>query len=193
MLPRSFYEQDPLTGARALIGCELVWGGCRGIIVETEAYAEFGDEACHTFSRKSSREFVATNPPGTAYVYLNYGMYFLFNVLVKSPAGNGFVLVRAVQPTHGVEVMRQRRKIEKLHNLCSGPGKLTIAFDIFRYHHGTDLCADAAQSIHAGSAAIPIETDIRVGITRSADFPWRFLHQNSRFVSARPQTKLLTR
>lgn len=190
MLPRSFYETDPLAAARALIGCELVWGGCRGLIVETEAYAEFGDEACHTFSRKSSREFVAINPPGTAYIYLNYGMYFLFNVLVKSAAGNGFVLVRAVQPTHGIELMCQRRGLNKLHSLCSGPGKLTIAFDILRHHHGIDLCADVTQSVYASPAVLPIETDIRVGITRSAEFPWRFLHQDSRFISARRQTKL---
>src|SRR5580692_2605785 len=96
---RSFFERDPLTCAAALIGCELVWDGCSGIIVETEAYATKGDEASHTFTRKGSREFVATHRPGAAYVYLNYGIHWLLNVLVKgADSAEGFVLIRALEP-----------------------------------------------------------------------------------------------
>src|SRR5438477_4606222 len=80
---RSFFERDPLTCAAELIGCELVWDGCAGIVVETEAYAEFGDEACHAFTRPSTRIFIAERKSGAAYVYLNYGMYWLLNVLAR--------------------------------------------------------------------------------------------------------------
>src|SRR3989442_1494671 len=100
-LPRAFFQQDPLTCARELIGCELVWNECAGIVVETEAYAALDDEACHTFMRPSAREFVARHEPGAAYVYLNYGMHWLLNVLVKNGAQEGFVLFRALHPTRG--------------------------------------------------------------------------------------------
>ena len=82
-LDTDFFERDVLLVARDLVGVELVWHGCSGIIVETEAYAVEGDPACHTASRPSAREFVKSKPPGAAYVYFNYGMYWLFNLLVK--------------------------------------------------------------------------------------------------------------
>ena len=82
LLDRGFFTRDPLTCARALVGCELLWRGCGRIIVETEAYSVRNDEACHTFSRPSSRRFVADHTPGTAYVYLNYGVHWLLNFLV---------------------------------------------------------------------------------------------------------------
>ena len=93
MLGVDFFQRDPVTCARDLLGAELRWNGCSGIVVETEAYAEHGDEACHTFSRKGARQFVEEHEAGAAYVYLNYGMYWLSNVLVKSDQGNGFVLI----------------------------------------------------------------------------------------------------
>ena len=83
---RGFFMRDPLNCARMLVGCELLWRGCGGIIVETEAYSVRDDEACHTFSRPSSRHFVEIHPPGTAYVYLNYGVHWLLNFLVKGGA-----------------------------------------------------------------------------------------------------------
>src|SRR5688500_4492842 len=109
MLGRGFFQRDPITCARELIGCELVWNDCSGIIVETEAYAALGDEACHTFARPSARAFVAHHKPGAAYVYFNYGMYWLFNVLVKGGTEDGFVLIRALEPVRGIDLMQQRR------------------------------------------------------------------------------------
>ena len=100
MLSRTFFQRDPLTCAQELIGCELVWNSCAGLIVETEAYAAVGDEAAHTFTRPSARAFVADHQAGAAYVYFNYGMYWLFNVLVKGGAADGFVLIRARTFTH---------------------------------------------------------------------------------------------
>src|SRR2546423_966223 len=92
MLTRDFFQTDPLTAAQALIGCELVCGKCAGIVVETEAYANVGDEACHVFFKPSARKFVASHEPGAAYVYFNYGMYWLLNVLVRNASEEGFVL-----------------------------------------------------------------------------------------------------
>src|SRR5438105_3981967 len=135
-LSHSFFQRDPLACARELIGCELVWKKCAGVIVETEAYAEHGDEACHTFMRPSARKFIASHDAGAAYVYINYGMHWLLNVLVKgecSGGTNGFVLIRAIEPTRGIALMRRRRFPNAVHSktepplraLCSGPGKLS--------------------------------------------------------------------
>src|SRR5438874_9955348 len=145
-LPRTFFQRDPLTCARELIGCELVWNDCAGIIVETEAYSAINDEACHTFMRPSARDFIARHQAGAAYVYLNYGMYWLLNALVKNGAENGFVLIRALEPTRGLDVMQKRRisrfKTEySLLALCSGPGKLAQALGVRGQDHGRDLCA----------------------------------------------------
>jgi DNA-3-methyladenine glycosylase len=196
MLPRSFFQRDPLTCARELIGCELVWGSCAGIVVETEAYTALGDKASHTFSRPSTRAFVAGHEAGAAYVYFNYGMYWLFNVLVKGGSEDGFVLIRALQPTRGIPAMRRRRFPKTGENgagkprppeaLCSGPGKLTIAMGIGGQHHGMDLCAKPSQAFHAAKGErIPWVSDVRIGITKSAEFPWRFLAAENPFVSVK--------
>jgi DNA-3-methyladenine glycosylase len=189
MLRHSFFARAPLVCARELIGAELVWGRCRGRIVETEAYAALGDEASHTFVHRGTREFLERNPPGTAYVYLNYGVHWLFNVLVKGGGGadDGFVLVRALEPTHGLAQMRRRRGLEQVRKLCSGPGKLTRALGIDGRAHGRDLCASPAHGLAIELLPAPqIVADQRVGITRSADLPWRFLAAESPFVSVRP-------
>ena len=186
MLPAEFFTRDPLTCARELIGCELVWGRCRGRVVETEAYAALGDEACHTFLRRGAQRFVDENPPGTAYIYLNYGVHWLLNALVKGPGGEGFVLVRALEPTAGLPFMRERRGLEDPVKLCSGPGKLTQALNIRPDFHGKSLCADPRQSFHAPAPDAPapeIVTDVRIGISRAADLPWRYLERGNRHVS----------
>ena len=191
MLDRAFFQRDPITCARELIGCELVWKGCAGIIVETEAYAALGDEASHTFVRPSARAFVATHRPGAAYVYFNYGMYWLFNGLVKGGAEDGFVLIGALEPVRGIKLMQQRRfpgRVEPapVHALCSGPGKLTIALGIDGRDHGKDLCRSRSMGFRRiNGAAANWVSDLRVGITKSAHFPWRFLAPENRFVSAK--------
>ena len=185
-LEREFFRRDPLTCSRELIGCELFAGECAGIIVETEAYCAEGDEACHTFFRPSTRAFMEVHEPGAAYVYLNYGMYWLLNVLVKGGRGgadDGFVLIRAVQPVHGLDLMRQRRGKTALHQLCSGPGKLTQAFGITGADHGTNLCGGRIGFRSRLSPKTEVETCLRVGITKAAHLPWRFLLQGSDFVS----------
>jgi DNA-3-methyladenine glycosylase len=194
-IPRTFFQRDPLTCAREMIGCELVWNDCAGIIVETEAYAAIGDEAAHTFTRPSARAFVAQHPPGTAYVYFNYGMYWLLNVLVKGGAEDGFVLFRAIEPTRGLDLMTARRLAKRRsplahpRALCSGPGKLTVALAIDGRDHGRDLCADEQVGFRPPAEPLPSIADVRIGISRAAHFPWRFLAAGNRFVSVKATAK----
>ena len=104
-LTAPYFERHPVECARDLIGCVFEWRGCAGRIVETEAYTAEGDPACHTFFRPGARRFVQSHEAGTAYVYLNYGVHWLFNVLVKGPDMAGFVLFRALEPTSGIGEM----------------------------------------------------------------------------------------
>jgi DNA-3-methyladenine glycosylase len=129
-----------------------------------------------------------------AYVYFNYGMYWLFNVLVKGGSLDGFVLIRALQPTRGIPAMRRRRfpkpaagmRPKPPEALCSGPGKLTIAMGIGGEHHGTDLCSRSETAFHASpNASVRCLSDVRIGITKSAHLPWRFLAADNPFVSVK--------
>src|SRR5205085_11993346 len=135
----SFFKRDPLACARGLIGTELIWGECSGVIVEVEAYAAIDDEAAHTFTRPSARRFIERNKAGAAYVYFNYGVHWMLNVLIKGGAADGFVLIRALEPLAGIALMRKRRAVADLIKLCSGPGKLTQALDITGKDHEIDL------------------------------------------------------
>src|SRR6266480_2051527 len=183
LIRASFFERDPLTCARELIGAELLWGECSGVIVETEAYNAIDDEACHTFLRPSTRAFIERNKAGVAYVYFNYGMHWMLNVLVKGDA-NGFVLIRALEPQRGVELMKRRRGVNDLRQLCSGPGKLTQAFAVTGRDHEMDLCSDPRRCFVFNSrATFDVVADKRIGISRSAHLPWRFTLSGSAFVS----------
>jgi DNA-3-methyladenine glycosylase len=190
MLPRKFFERQPLEVARSLIGCRLAWQGCSGEIVETEAYAETGDEAAHMFFRKSAREFIQRNQPGTAYVYLNYGVHWLFNVMTRAPDGEaGLILIRALRPTRGLPAMRERRGKQRPRDLCSGPGKLTQALGILGDQHETSVCRPGSPSIlprPAGYEEPPLLADARIGISKAQELPWRILAGGSPWVSVKP-------
>lgn len=182
-LSAEFFTRHPVDCARALIGTELVCGRCSGIVVETEAYAAVGDEAAHTHFRRTAREFVAGKSAGAAYVYLNYGMYWLTNVLLKGET-DGFVLIRALEPKSGIATMKQRRQRENPRDLCSGPGKLTIALGIDGRHHGRDYVSPRPPFHFRDRPTEPeIDACRRIGISRSVDLPWRFLLRGSPFVS----------
>ena len=184
MIDREFFRSDPLICAPGLIGTTLVWGRCSGIIVEAEAYLAEKDEAAHTFNRPSARAFIERNKPGAAYVYFNYGVHWMLNVLVKGGRMNGFVLIRALEPQGGVALMRRRRGIEDIRKLCSGPGKLTQALAITGSDHEIDLCRNPRRCFLARSHPnVEVVADERVGITRSAHLPWRFTLLGSPFVS----------
>src|SRR5205809_1691579 len=183
MIGRAFFRRDPLSCARELVGAELVWGECAGIIVEVEAYAAENDEAAHTFTRPSARAFIEHNKPGAAYVYFNYVVHWMLNVLVKGEA-NGFVLIRALEPRRGVELMKRRRRVKDLRQLCSGPGKVTQAFAVTGRDHEMDLCSDPRHCfVSNSSATFDIVADKPICISRSAHLPWRFTLRGSPFVS----------
>jgi DNA-3-methyladenine glycosylase len=183
-LARDFFQRDPVVCARDLIGCRLTFGKCRGMIVETEAYAADGDPACHTWRRPSAREFVSNNQAGTAYVYLNYGMHWLFNLLVKGGARDGFVLIRALEPLKGIVEMQQRRGCENLTNLCSGPAKLTQALGITGEHHTVNPLSHPSWVLEKSPEVDPsIVASTRIGISQAVDYPWRFLLEESLHVS----------
>ncbi|MEM6916602.1 MAG: DNA-3-methyladenine glycosylase [Verrucomicrobiota bacterium] len=178
MLPKDFFERDPVTCARELIGSTLTHQDCSGIVIETEAYAENGDEACHLFTRPSAREFAATHSAGTAYVYLNYGIHWLTNVLCHDVRTGeaGFVLFRALEPVDGMKKMKRRRDQEALVDLCSGPGKLSQALGIGPTHHGRSLCeSDDFFLASTESHDYEVEPDKRIGISKAKDLLWRFL------------------
>src|SRR3954465_8228291 len=186
MLSAKFFRRDAVTCARDLIGAELIWGKCSGVVVETEAYCATGDEAAHTFVRPSAREFVQRNNSGAAYVYFSYGVHWMLNVLVKGET-NGFVLFRALEPRQGIRLMQERRGLNDPRKLCSGPGKLCQALSIDRSHHGMDLCRDPMHGFRPRREEVEIVADLRIGITKSVHLPWRFTLKNSDFVSRKPK------
>lgn len=185
----SFFARDPVACARDLVACarDLVgatfhWHGCEARVVETEAYAEKGDSACHASFRPSARAFMAAHAPGTAYVYLNYGIHWLFNILVKGQQGAGFVLFRALEPISGIERMTDRRGSKSLRELCSGPGKLTRALGIDGASHGADFLLGQTTSLRPGVPGTVLSGP-RVGINRARELPWRFFEAGNPCVS----------
>lgn len=178
----SFFERSPLECAPELIGACFHWAGCTGRIVETEAYLSEGDPACHTWFRPSARTFVESHGAGAAYVYLNYGVHWLFNVLAKGEKASGFVLLRAIEPLDGLDAMRSRRPSVADHLLGAGPGKLTRALGIDGSAHGTDFLNVAGCGISLAETA-EVCSGVRIGISKAVDLPWRFGDPQSRSLS----------
>ncbi|MCP5538889.1 MAG: DNA-3-methyladenine glycosylase [Akkermansiaceae bacterium] len=188
-LGRDFFEREAVACARELVGAVFRRGDCAGIVVETEAYSEHGDEACHTFFRPSARRFVEEHDAGAAYVYFNYGMYWLTNVLIKNPrtGERGFVLLRALEPVAGLDLMRRRRGRENPRDLCSGPGKLSMAFGLDGADHGKSFVASAEHGFFPSpeTSRLEVVADRRVGISRSRNHAWRFLAAGNPHVSVK--------
>ena len=140
----SFFRQDTVTLAQKLLGHLLVHrtpeGVTAGMIVETEAYVGAIDKACHAYKNRSERTEIMYHDGGYAYVYLIYGMHCCFNVVTGPPGEGNAVLIRALEPVFGINLMERRRKTESLYNLCSGPGKICQALGITRKEYGLDLC-----------------------------------------------------
>lgn len=185
VLPRNFYDRETTVVARELLGKVLKHGETAGIIVEAEAYLGGDDLASHSSRGITPRTEVIFGPPGHAYVYLIYGMYECLNVVAEAPGQAGCVLVRALEPISGAEIMRARRPHAKTErDLASGPGKLTLALGITRALNGADL-TKGPLTIH--EPATPRSVDVlvtpRVGIRECADWPLRFVVAGNPFVS----------
>jgi DNA-3-methyladenine glycosylase len=179
-----YFKQDPVTCARGLIGCHFAWRGCVGRIVETEAYDSVDDPACHTWFRPSTRAFVERQAAGDAYVYMNYGVHWLFNILVKGGKRSGFVLFRAIEPVTGLDLMKLRRPGVKEPLLGAGPGRLTRALGIDGTAHGGSFLRADGCGILQGASVEPVAGP-RIGISRATDLMWRFGDPESPSLSRR--------
>jgi DNA-3-methyladenine glycosylase len=181
---RAFFDRSVHEVARDLIGCRLAVGETAGVIVETEAY-EASDPACHAYVGRTARNEVLFGPPGHAYVYLSYGIHSLLNAVAEPEGSAAAVLIRALEPTEGIDQMRERRGREEIDELCSGPGKLTEALGVGLSLNGADLLAPPFElSGRAdGWSAAEIVAAERIGITKAAELPWRYCAAGSPFVS----------
>ena len=181
---RQFFDRSVHEVARELIGFRLAIGPTAGVIVETEAY-EASDPACHAYVGRTTRNEVLFGPPGHAYVYLSYGIHSLLNFVTEPEGTASAVLIRALEPTEGIDRMRERRGQERIETLCSGPGKLAEALGIDLSLNGADLFQPPFElGEPAGEwATVDVVTGPRIGITKAAELPWRYCVGGSRFVS----------
>ncbi len=186
---QSFYEQETEIVARELLGSYMVYSSPEGLlagrVVETEAYTGPHDPACHSARGKTQRNTVMFGPAGRVYVYLIYGMYYCFNVTTDSLAMPAAVLLRALEPLAGLEIMARRRGTENLRNLCSGPGKLCQALAINKDFNGFSVITGPIRFYppRSGDKVGPVVAAPRVGITKAADWPLRYYLEGSPFVS----------
>ena len=190
ILPRSFYEGDSREVARNLLGQVLVReseeGIAAGIIVETEAYLGKRDDAAHSYKGATERVRVLFGEKGAAYIYLIYGIYHCLNI-ASGPAGEPeCVLIRALEPVEGLELMARRRGTEKVRDLCRGPGRLCQALAIGRSLYGADVTKPGPLYIREGRRPEKILSTPRIGIEyafHTKDEPWRYIVSGSPFVS----------
>lgn len=183
-LGADFFARSVHAVARELVGCRLLYDGVGGTIVETESY-DRDDPACHAYVGLTERTAVLFGPPGRAYVYLSYGIHSMLNAVCEPDGTAAAVLIRALEPTRGIDRMRERRGRDQLRELCSGPGKLTVALGI-----GLDL-NDARldqppfelRRRSPDWRRVEVATAPRIGITKATELPWRFCAAESPFLS----------
>ncbi len=186
ILPGEFYRRDTLEVARDLLGKALVkFKGSEmvgGIILETEAYYGQDDPASHAYGGKTPRSEIMFGKPGIAYVYMCYGMYYLLNVVTESEGKPGAVLIRALKPLWGIDIMKRRRNVNLEDRLTDGPGKLTIALDIDIKDNGADIVKGGNRlyisDYKTGGNSLKIIATERIGVKKGEDRPLRFLIQN---------------
>jgi len=176
---RAFFDRDVQTVARALIGAELLVNGVGGTIVELETY-EPTDPASHAFRGPTARNAAMFGPPGCAYVYRSYGIHWCLNFTCGAP--HGAILIRALEPTQGLDEMRDRRGLDDVRLLCAGPGRLTAALGVTGGDDGLPL--DRPPFALSPAPTKPgIVTGRRIGLTKAVDKPWRYGLAGSRFLS----------
>ncbi len=183
-LPKEFYDRSVHEVARELIGCVVRHGETAGRIVETESY-HMEEPACHAFAGLTERTRTLYGEPGRAYVYFSYGIHSLLNAVAEGEGVGAAVLIRALEPVDGIELMRRRRGVDRLEDLCSGPGKLTQALAIGLSHNGSSLVDGPIEVLTREPAAREprVVAGERVGITKAAELPWRFCDADSQHVS----------
>ena len=188
-LPRSFYARDTKEVAKDLLGKILVrkfgQGIMKGKIVETEAYYGENDPASHAFRGRTERAKVMWESPGLAYIYLIYGMYYLFNIVTEKKGKAGAVLIRALHPIEGIELMKKIRKIDEVKNLTNGPGKLTQTFAITIKEHRQDLTSGSLIIEDGGKEKLEIVSTRRIGVKAGGQAKLRFYIKRDEFVSRR--------
>ncbi len=189
ILPEAFYARPAIEVARDCLGKILVHGATAGRIVEVEAYLGVDDLAAHASRGITARTKVLFGPPGHAYVYFIYGMYECLNFVAEPEGKAGCVLIRALEPVSGVQIMRERRpKAKRVEDLAAGPGRLTNAMGITRALNGSSL-VDGPLHVRGIRVEDPMEIEItpRVGISKCVDWPLRFTIAGNQFVSRVPR------
>jgi DNA-3-methyladenine glycosylase len=183
-LSHAFYDRPVVEVAPALLGCIVRHGSDAGVIVETEAYHQ-SEPACHAFAGLTPRTVTLFGPPGRAYVYRSYGIHACLNAVCEREGVGAAVLIRALEPLEGLKRMRARRGLDRVEDLCSGPGKLTQALGIGLDANGTDLAGGeiAIEPPPPGWDSVGHVVGTRIGITKAAELPWRFCATGSRSVS----------
>jgi DNA-3-methyladenine glycosylase len=182
-LKKSFFARSVHEVAPDLIGATFLVNGVGGIIVEVEAYDQT-DPAAHSFRGPTPRNMVMFGPPGYTYVYLSYGLNWCVNFVCQAAGSAAGVLIRAIEPTHGLAAMRRRRGVTEATALCSGPGKLCQSLAIKKAL--SELPIDRPPiALHARNGEAEVITGVRVGLTKAVDLPWRYGLKGSKFLSKR--------
>jgi DNA-3-methyladenine glycosylase len=181
VIDRAFFARSVHEVAPDLIGVAFLCDGVGGVIVEVEAY-DHEDPAAHGYRGRTARNASMFGPPGHAYVYRSYGIHWCVNFVCEEEGSASAVLIRALEPTHGVDVMRERRKAHDVRALCSGPGKLTQALGIAAEHDGLPLDQPPFELV-ARDAEPEIAVGLRIGISKAVEQPWRYGLAGSRFLS----------
>jgi DNA-3-methyladenine glycosylase len=189
VLPAVFYDRDPRQVAVDLLGCVLVHetpeGMVSGVIVETEAYRP-EDPACHAYNGPTMRNRNIFGRPGLAYVYMSYGVHNLLNAVCEGEGVGSAVLIRALRPLEGLEIMHERRK--RSTHLCDGPGRLTQALSVNLSQDGLELTDEPLYISWGAPPEGEIVSTSRIGISRGTELPWRYLVGHEKSVSVPPKT-----
>jgi DNA-3-methyladenine glycosylase len=180
-LKRSFFARSVHEVAPDLIGATFLVNGVGGVIVELEAY-HHSEPAAHSFNGPTPRNRVMFGPPGFCYVYRSYGIHWCVNFVCEKEGSASAVLIRALEPTHGIPAMRRRRGLHDERSLCSGPGKLCEALAITIAHNALPLDAPPI-ALHARIGKPEIVSGVRIGLTKAVDLPWRYGLKGSKFLS----------
>jgi DNA-3-methyladenine glycosylase len=181
LLRRSFFARSVHAVAPDLIGATLLFKGVGGMIVEVEAYHRT-DPAAHSFVGRTARNAVMFGPPGYAYVYRSYGIHWCLNFVCEGEGSASAVLIRALEPTHGLAAMRRRRGLAEERLLCAGPGRLCQALGVTGAHYGLALDAPPF-AIFSRTQEVEVAVGPRIGLTKAVDQPWRYGLKGSRFLS----------